>query len=538
MAHSALRNIAGALNDPQFRSEVGNNFMTAVNRGAVGMTLGAPVDIVNSALNLGLAGYGYLGNKLGLLTPEQMPALNNEPFGGSEWIGKQMERAGIINSNRNLPAEMIAGSVLPFAPVAMEARIPQMVRGLDQLAANYNAPRNLNTSQYMSQRGAVKITPAEAAAELQRRNNRNISGAIPVVTKKTGFLQRAGDVESVNSMNVQMTPPKMPTVPIVKAEDLIDRPLMTGITDTTRAGLETVEAVNNVPMNAEMLGGMWWGFQPIQRASGQAFSSADTAVIGQLNRAKLAQELSKRQGVVYVPHGMRGKSPDYSTLSTDIAIPYARSEMSALDKAHLDKTIIKGVPSWRGIDNATPEYLSSIGGQRKIVLNALDDFRDRGSLNLSQIRAIITDPNQVDVPWGDVNAAYLLDPAAYMNTPIVPKSPHPSYSGALSGTPLGAFREATNILEFNPMIGTESTGEINFLQEMARRKSKAQQNLQSAMTSGDKELIGKAQTNFKSYDMANGKYGSSIQGGLKAGGHGVFTQSMIDDLIKRGLVLP
>jgi hypothetical protein len=147
----------GALKDPKFRSEVGNNFMTAANRGLVGMTLGAPVDIVNMATNLGIAGYGYLGNKLGLLSPEQMPALNNEPFGGSEWIGKQMERAGIIGDNRNLPAEIIAGSVLPFGFNALEARIPQMVRGLDQLAANYNALDDLNTGQYMGQRGAVKI---------------------------------------------------------------------------------------------------------------------------------------------------------------------------------------------------------------------------------------------------------------------------------------------------------------------------------------------------------------------------------------------
>ena len=146
----------GALKDPQFRSEVGNNFMTAVNRGAVGMTLGAPVDLTNMAINLGVAGYGYLGNKLGLLTPEQMPELNNEPFGGSEWIGNKMQEAGIINSNRNLPAEIIAGTVLPFGFNALEARIPQMVRGLDQLAANYNALDDLNTGQYMGQRGAVK----------------------------------------------------------------------------------------------------------------------------------------------------------------------------------------------------------------------------------------------------------------------------------------------------------------------------------------------------------------------------------------------
>ena len=42
------------------------------------------------------------------------------------------------------------------------------------------------------------------------------------------------------------------------------------------------------------------------------------------------------------------------------------------------------------------------------------------------------------------------------------------------------------------------------------------------------------QSALRGYDLQNGKAGSSIQGALKAGGHGVFTRDEIDDLIRRG----
>jgi hypothetical protein len=146
----------GALKDPQFRQDVANNFRDASFRGAVAGTLGAPVDIANMLANLGTAGYGYLGNKAGMLSGSEMPALYNEPVGGSEWIGNKMRDYGIIGGNRNLTAEVIAGLGLPLVPVAAEARIPQMDRALEQMAANYAVKDDLNTGKYMGQRGAVK----------------------------------------------------------------------------------------------------------------------------------------------------------------------------------------------------------------------------------------------------------------------------------------------------------------------------------------------------------------------------------------------
>ena len=66
----------------------GKNFLKGLARGLTADVLGAPVDAAQAAINLGLAGYGYIGNKLGLLKPDQMPSLLENSLGTSDWFAK------------------------------------------------------------------------------------------------------------------------------------------------------------------------------------------------------------------------------------------------------------------------------------------------------------------------------------------------------------------------------------------------------------------------------------------------------------------
>lgn len=54
--------------------------------------VGAPVDLLTQALNLGIAGGGYLGHKAGLL--ESPPELLERPVGGSDWMAEKMGLEG------------------------------------------------------------------------------------------------------------------------------------------------------------------------------------------------------------------------------------------------------------------------------------------------------------------------------------------------------------------------------------------------------------------------------------------------------------
>tara|TARA_R110000737_G_scaffold55739_3_gene79385 strand:+ start:123 stop:1898 length:1776 start_codon:yes stop_codon:yes gene_type:complete len=357
---------------------------------------------------------------------------------------------------------------------------------------------------------------------------RSIGGDIPVVTRDTPLLGRVGDAKSVNEMNVQMTSPELTEVPLAKAEDLIDRPYITGMSDTSRSGLEVVQSIDGVDLTSRMLGGKYWGFQPENIEKGQAFASAEGAITGQLNRANLAQELGNRP-VAFIPYGMMGSSPDFATMTTELMVPYAKQVMSKSDKAFLDKRIREGsgkkkndmapLIDWPGIDNASEEYLTAIGGGRKIVSKALDEFsntskspyRGAGSLSRSQARTILTDPDQFAPAFGDIDAIYELDPKSYSNRKSLIKgfSSHPSYPSALAGKPIGALRSSANIMEFDPLVGTREEGVSRFLSEMEKR----------------------------GYEMPiGGKLDSAVMKAFAPGGHGVIDQAMVDDLIARGLL--
>jgi len=364
-------------------------------------------------------------------------------------------------------------------------------------------------------------TGIAAASALRNELERQFGGPIPEVTRDTELLMRVGDPRSVNEMVVEMTDPLVSSAPIIGAEDLIDRPFITGMSDTSRSGLETVTSVNGVPLNAVMRGGKYFGLQPQNLERGIAFASAPGAVMGQLNRAAAAQALGGRP-VAFIPFGMRPASPDFATMSTDIMVPYAQQVMSRSDKISLDRRIREGtgsktddkkpIPDWVGIDNATPEYLQELGGDRKAVTKALDEFRDAGSLSRSQARAIVTDPTQFEPVFGDIDMIYELDPQAVADRRFL-DSDHPSYESALLGRPLGALRdtEKVNIFEFNPLAGTQDKGFYNFRQKQ--------------LDAGRDFPIG-------------GSLSSPTMKAFLPGGHGIITREMVDDLIRRGLVRP
>ena len=390
---------------------------------------------------------------------------------------------------------------------------------------------------------------------------RDITGDTPEVTRDTTLLERVLDVDSVNNMNPVWGEPELSSVPIARASDLEDRAYMTGITDTTDSSLRNLISLDGVPIDEKMRGGTFFGFQPEQMELGQAFASADGAIQSQINRARKAQQLSGREGVIFAPHGMTPSSPDFATMPTNIAVKYSRAMMEPKDKKLLDERIRNGVltkkgdkyasgkepiPDWMGIDNVTDEYLASIGGKRKNVTRDLDEFREAGALNLSQSRALVTDPSQFNKDWGMVNSMYLLDPKSGQTKP---RSTHPSYPAALTGVPIGATTEGFSILDWNPTYKNN----LNFIDEMMRKGREAGQEyidikkLDDGTVGFQRDKIQPKIKNIKMFDIPNRERpviggrartaGSGLAGSLKSGGQGLITREMIDDLIARGLIL-
>ncbi len=84
----------------RLRQELGD----VTNRGLVAGLLGMPVDVSNQALGL-----------LGMRHPQ--------PVGGSDWIGAQMQRAGLLGGYRNPQAEE-ALSLFASLPIGSTKLLP------------------------------------------------------------------------------------------------------------------------------------------------------------------------------------------------------------------------------------------------------------------------------------------------------------------------------------------------------------------------------------------------------------------------------
>lgn len=197
------------LGDPTERSKLLANALTSVNRGAVAGTLGAPVDLANTLLNMGKAGVGYIGNKTGLLDASQMPMIDDSPVGGSDWIAEKMQQAGLISNYRNPTAEALAGGLLaPATGAAVQARAPQIARGLLQMQENAAAPSSM---AQQGQRGMIRIDGRGQAPESRADVNR-------LSDRLQGLLEEAG--AGFNQDKSRLSPARYFSVDTPQAETL------------------------------------------------------------------------------------------------------------------------------------------------------------------------------------------------------------------------------------------------------------------------------------------------------------------------------
>lgn len=338
----------------------------------------------------------------------------------------------------------------------------------------------------------------------------------PTVNRDMDLLQRVGDVDSVNTMRLDVEP-GVDLIPesLVKAQDLEGRGFVSGMADTSRGDLSKVVAVNDQPIDMVRLGGVDYMRQPQNADKGILWASDGRQISGLMNAAKVAEQLPDvSRSPVYIPYGMGGQSTDFATMTADVMVPIAKANLKKKDKKLLDKRIRQGKgnkkdafapqPDWPGIDSPkVDEWLANAGGNRKAVQKAIDEFRDEAGINLSQARAAIVDPSQLDPRVGDLRTIGIMD---MVNAPR--PGNHPSYNTDIMGSYLGRFGEGANLLsDLNPMIRTT---QADFRQEMARR----------------------------GHNVDAQKLPSPVSKTMQPGLVGSFDQATLDELIKKGFIAP
>lgn len=164
--------IVGAVQDPQFRRDVGRGLLDVANRG-VAATLGAPVDLAATAM-------GALGYK------------HDAPVMGSEWIGRKMESAGMVTPERRPVAEALASVAGPAAGMKAARGVGRAVE-----AAAANMSPSPGAGSLAAQRGAVLVGEGRAAQPAMP-NGTAVQMADPAsLTYREAMQNRLGDVRSM-----------------------------------------------------------------------------------------------------------------------------------------------------------------------------------------------------------------------------------------------------------------------------------------------------------------------------------------------------
>lgn len=283
------------------------------------------------------------------------------------------------------------------------------------------------------------------------------------INRTAGHLKRVGDVDSVNNMQYRLDDPNA-LIPEQKVnpEDLIGRAYVSNMADNSAGDLQRITQIDDVDVDVERQGGFDFMRQRKNVEDGRVWGSEKGAVTGIMNAGREALALpGARKDVppLIMPWGMSPSgSSDFAQFSADLGVQHALGKLDPRLIAEIDQRIregsfdasgkpgtgvLTGVPEWAGLQAATPEYLTDLGGKRKNVIAALDEYRGEGALNTSQIRHAVGD----DVATLEYRPAGLRTIGELDLERGVMSGNHDTYSSGGAGRYLGTLNPGASILD-------------------------------------------------------------------------------------------
>ena len=275
------------------------------------------------------------------------------------------------------------------------------------------------------------------------------------VGRDAKHLKRIGDAAQADALNMKLEGGALVAPEKVDPQALIGRPFVSNMADNSAGDRSVITQIEGVDIPGVIReGGFDYMRQPRNVEDGRLWTSEKGAVTGILNAAQEAEALPGAKGpAVMLPWGMSpAGSSDFAQFSADLGVQHGQRVLDPKTVRALDERIRTGtgtgalgpVPEWVGLADATPEYLTALGGKRKNVLAALDEFRNEGTLNLSQIRQAV----------GDAEATLGYRPAGILRVGeidrgrgVMDQSYHQTYSKGVPGTYMGNLNPGASILD-------------------------------------------------------------------------------------------
>lgn len=461
-----LMGFQGSSSQPSVASAIGNSAI-----GAAGMAADSPEDELHEGLT------------------DKMVDYLTEQMGGSE---EDRERAEYISMGMDF---------LPFIGAA---------KGVSE---TYDAFKNDDTLG-MALGGAGILASIIPFGKAGLDAAVGVVKDIPEVTRDTGLLQRVGDVDLVNAMKVEGTegPALIPNQKL-QAQDLEGRGYVSTMADTSSGDLFNIENINGIPVQTTRFGGVTYMRNPANGLMERVWASDEGQISGVMNAARQAQELSgTSRSPIMMPYGMGPHSTDFYTGTGDIMTQVARQNTTKKAARALDKQIregagkVAGVPDFPGLLSPDLDsWMRNAGGDRKKVTKAIDDFREDTGITLSEARAALVDPDQMNPRVGDLRTAGIID-LVKGSAPGM----HPSYNTDLYGQFLGTFEGTPNLIDM-PGFGAMKRSTLeDFVQLMSDR----------------------------GHDLSASKLPAPVGKAMQGGLIGTFDQQLLDELIRGGFIDP
>lgn len=126
------------------------SYLRGLARGLGPDLLGGPVDLARDGLNLGIAGAGYAGHKLGLLK-EPLPLIEPGAVGDSDWWAK------LTNVSDDGSGQYTAGRLTPLATVGVKAAGEGAKRLVNAMVSRSAPSRSGPLPSAKSQEGAIRV---------------------------------------------------------------------------------------------------------------------------------------------------------------------------------------------------------------------------------------------------------------------------------------------------------------------------------------------------------------------------------------------
>ena len=413
-----------------------------------------------------IAGYGPIRVDTGEYapTPEALKQMLDQKFSelrsfvDTVWSGMRTEEKAALA----LAPVPIAGDVAGiYSDATMYINDPESrtIANFLMSGASIAIPGMLSPSQIK----AAKVAAENLTNISAKLSDMPISKAVPerVDANFSGrkmSSSRNDDYNRVTNLSTEIADVRNMEAPELSIVNLEGRPFVTSYGDRTAAG-GILTGVNGVALDVpvDLRGGQDYMFDPL--SDGRVWASADPVIQKHL---KAAAEIKRQTGQdpIFLPWRMAPTGGDFSTMTSDLMVQYAKQNMNPKDIAEANRMIREvgrnfskknqktgkaekytlTIPDFKGIEN--PEVFEQIsnmsGPQRKVVLETLDTkFRGKGGLSLTEARLAVTDPQQRQAMTGGLQNVGIIDAGG----DVISSAGHRTYGAGLQGEGLGRLTE-------------------------------------------------------------------------------------------------